>query len=153
MKIWNLTQALIGLLVLLAFSTAPIAKAMAESKQSKMVLHVSENDPAKMNLALNIVKATSKQYIKRGDKIVMEIVVHANGLHMLRADTSPVRKRIGLLSIEIDNLTFSACATTMGEMKETEGKDILLIPEATVVPGGVLRILALQEQGYSYLKP
>ena len=38
-------------------------------------------------------------------------------------------------------------------MEKREGKTIVLIPEATLVPAGVVRLVELQELGYKYVKP
>ena len=38
-------------------------------------------------------------------------------------------------------------------MSKVESKDIPLISEATVVKSGVVRVMELQEQGWTYVKP
>ncbi len=38
-------------------------------------------------------------------------------------------------------------------MERREGKTIRLIPEATLVPPVVVRLVELQEFGYKYVKP
>jgi intracellular sulfur oxidation DsrE/DsrF family protein len=38
-------------------------------------------------------------------------------------------------------------------MEKTEGKPVPIIPEATIVPAGIVRLVELQEQGYKYAKP
>ena len=74
---------------------------------------------------------------------------------MLRDDTSPVKDRIKQLA-ELSfpsTLTFSACNNTKQGMEKREGHPITIIPQATLVPAGVVRIMELEEQGYSYVKP
>ncbi len=125
----------------------------ARQKVHKVVIHVDENNPKKMNLALNNVKNLRKLYDSRGEKIIIEVVTYGPGLHMLRADTSPVRDRIERMATEYDDLQFSACANTRRVMKKKSGREVPLLPEATVVPSGVARIMELQEQGYAYVRP
>lgn len=48
---------------------------------------------------------------------------------------------------------FSACNNTKQSMEKTEGKAISVVPDATIVPSGVVRIMELQEQGWSYVRP
>jgi intracellular sulfur oxidation DsrE/DsrF family protein len=72
---------------------------------------------------------------------------------MFRADTSPVKDRISVLSPEIDSLKFSACGNTHAVMTKKAGKEIVLIDEATMVPSGVVQLITLQEQGYAYVRP
>jgi intracellular sulfur oxidation DsrE/DsrF family protein len=50
-------------------------------------------------------------------------------------------------------LKFSACNNTKQGMEKREGHPITIIPQATIVPAGVVRIMELEEQGYSYIKP
>jgi uncharacterized protein len=38
-------------------------------------------------------------------------------------------------------------------MRDAEHKDVLIIPQAQVVNSGVVRVMELQEKGWSYLKP
>ena len=38
-------------------------------------------------------------------------------------------------------------------MSKAENKEIALIPEATVVKSGVVRVMELQEKGWTYVKP
>jgi len=35
----------------------------------------------------------------------------------------------------------------------TEGKEIPVVEDAAVVPSGVVRLMELQEQGWSYVRP
>ena len=153
MKTSKIHLIMIGLALAIGSATFTNSASYAENKEHKLVLHVDENDPQKMNLALNIIEQSKKEWAKRGDTILVEVVTHGPGLMMLRKDKSPVKKRIGLIAIQQDNVRFSACGNTMKKMANKEGKPIELIPEALKVPAGVVRIMELQEEGYLYVKP
>ena len=153
MKTRKLLLIVLGLGMTFATALAPVSSANAEGKVHKLVLHMDENDPKKMNLALNIVEQSKKEWARRGDTLIVEVVAHGPGLMMLRTDKSPVKKRIGLIAIQQENVSFSACGNTMKKMGKKEGKAITLIPEATKVPAGVVRIMELQEMGYLYVRP
>jgi intracellular sulfur oxidation DsrE/DsrF family protein len=86
-------------------------------------------------------------------KVEVEIVAFGPGLHMFRADTSPVKDRIAALAAKTSEITFKACGNTQANMKRAEGADILLIPEAQVVASGVVRIMELQKEGWNYIRP
>lgn len=133
--------------------TAVAQPAMAEGKMHYLAIHVDENDPVKMNIALNNAKFVTKYYREKGEDVKVEIVAHGPGLHMLREDTSPVKTRIASMSLEQGNLAFSACGNTMRGMKKKEGKDVPLISEATQVTSGVVRLMELQEAGWNYVRP
>lgn len=53
----------------------------------------------------------------------------------------------------MSNLSFSACGNTYRNMSAKAGKDIQLVSEASLVPSGVVRLMELQEQGWSYIRP
>ena len=82
-------------------------------------------------------------------------MTYGPGLHMLRADTSPVQDRIRRLKDMVfpGKIMFSACDNTKQGMEKTEGHAISILPDATIVPSGVVRLMELQEQGWSYVRP
>lgn len=128
-------------------------KAPAAITIHKVIIQVDDNDPKLMNLALNNAANVREYYAAKGAKVDIQIVTFGPGLHMLRSDTSPVRGRIAEMSLAMPELKFMACANTQSKMAQSEQKDILLISEAVVVPSGVVTIIELQEQGYTYLRP
>jgi len=129
------------------------APALAEGKVHYLAIHVDENDPVKMNIALNNAGNVMQYYESKGDTVKIEIVAHGPGLHMLREDTSPVKTRISAMALENENLKFSACGNTLKGMTKKEGKEPKLISEARVVPSGVVRLMELQEEGWNYVRP
>jgi intracellular sulfur oxidation DsrE/DsrF family protein len=72
---------------------------------------------------------------------------------MLRDDTSPVKDEIKLTREKVPQIAFGACNNTKRAMEKAEGKPVPIIPEATIVPAGVVRLVELQEEGYRYVKP
>ncbi len=136
-------------LIALALGTA----AMAEGKTHKIAVHVNQNDPAVMNIALNNIENVKSYYEEKGDKVIVELVAYGPGLNMFVVGKSPVAERIETMALAIEGLTFSACGNTHRKMSEKAGKDIPLMSEAGVVPSGVVRLVELQEEGYSYVKP
>jgi intracellular sulfur oxidation DsrE/DsrF family protein len=130
------------------------AKSATKGKVAhKVAIQVSQNDKAQMDLALNNAKNIIEFYKAKGEPVAIEIVTYGPGLHMLRADTSPVKDRIAPMALENQNLKFIACANTQANQSKAEGKQVTLISEATVMPSGVVRLMELQNQGYAYIRP
>jgi uncharacterized protein len=129
------------------------SKEAASEKVHKIVIQVAENNPQLMNLALNNASNILAHYKKAGEKAAVEIVTFGPGLHMLRADTSPVKARIETMSLENPELTFAACANTQTNMTKQEAKEVPIMSEAKITPSGVVRISELQRQGYAYIRP
>ena len=122
-------------------------------KNHKLALHVDVNDPDVMKLALNNARNAHELYTGWGEQVAIEIVAYSQGLHMLRDDTSPVKEEIKALRAKVPTVAFGACNNTKKGMEKREGKTIPLIPEATLVPAGIVRLVELQELGYKYVKP
>lgn len=132
---------------------AQATKAEIAKKPHQLILQVNSNDPAMMNLTLNNASNVAQYYRDLGEPVSIEIVTFGPGLHMLRDDTSPVKPRIEVLAMSNPEISFKACGNTQDNMRKAESKDINLIPQATVVKSGVVRVMELQEQGWSYVKP
>ena len=126
--------------------------AQADEAAHKLAIHVDENDPAVMNLALNNAQNVKDYYEAKGEKVAIEIVAYGPGLNMYVAE-SPVKDRISAMSMESPEITFAACENTHRGMVKKAGKDVPLIDEATMVPSGVVRLMELQADGYAYVRP
>lgn len=140
----------------LALAAAAAMATFASSQSStvhKVAIHVDQNDPAVMGLALNNVQNIIQYYKEKGEKVDIQLVAYGPGLHMLRNDTSPVKQRVSTMSLEIPELSFLACGNTQANMSKREGKQVPLMSEARVVPAGVVKLIELQQQGYAYVKP
>jgi intracellular sulfur oxidation DsrE/DsrF family protein len=125
----------------------------ASKKAHRLVLQVNSNEPATMTLALNNATNVEQYYRERGEKIEIEIVTFGPGLHMLRDDTSPVKDRIKAIADKSPAISFKACGNTQENMGKAENKAIPLVAQATLVKSGVVRLMELQEQGWTYVRP
>jgi intracellular sulfur oxidation DsrE/DsrF family protein len=143
------------LVIALAVGLLAATGAVAKSKPHRVAIQVDQNDPEVMNLALNNARNVIEYYRGKNEDAEIEIVAYGPGLHMLRADTSPVKDRIKQISDASfpSKLVFTACGNTKHAMEEREGHAVSIIPQATIVPAGVVRLMELQEQGWSYLRP
>ena len=110
------------------------------------VFHIlSSGDEFAQKLVLNNAQNLANFY--GPDKVVIEIVAYGPGLRTLFRENT-FSKRIQQMSDA--GITFSACANTMKGM----GRDqVSLNKVAKVVPGGVVRIMELEEAGWTYIRP
>jgi hypothetical protein len=147
-----------ALLAVFALALLAVPAAYAQgAKPHRVVIQVDQNDPAVMNLALNNAQNIVAYYRDKQEDVAVEIVAYGPGLNMLRADTSPVKDRIAhIASAEAtfpSKIVFSACNNTLKGMEKREGHAIAIIPQAGIVPSGAVRIMQLEEQGWSYVRP
>lgn len=122
------------------------------AKVHKLAIQVNQNEKGVMDLALNNAKNVIEYYKAKNEQVQIELVTFGPGLHMLRSE-SPVKERVMQMSLEHPNLIFQACANTQQNMSKAEGKPVTLLSEAKVTPSGVVRLMELQDDGYSYLRP
>ena len=140
------------ILISIAVTTSALA---ADTKPHRVAIQVDQNDPQVMNLALNNATNVIEYYRGRNEDVDVDIVTYGPGLHMLRSDTSPVQERLKRLKEMAfpGKIQFSACNNTRQAMEKTEGHAISIVSDATIVPSGVVRLIELQEQGWSYVRP
>ncbi len=143
----------LGAAVMAAPFASRKAAAEGEKKPHRLAIHIDQNDADVMKLALNNSRNANELYKARGEELAIEIVCYSQGLHMLRDDTSPVKNEIHEARKAVPQLAFGACNNTKTAMEKREGHPIPIIPEATIVPAGIVRLVELQEAGYAYVKP
>jgi uncharacterized protein len=119
----------------------------------RLVLYISEADTAKMNGVLDIAANVSRHYSGMGEEVEIEIVAFGQGLHMLRADSSPVKQRLTNFLQSMVNVTFQACGNTLDTMERNEGARPALIEGVDLVQTGVAHLLQRSEEGWTLVRP
>jgi uncharacterized protein len=136
-----LTLAALGV----AAAPLPAAAQQAAAKPARVVVQVSEADPARWNLALNNVKNLQDEL--GAANVSVEIVAYGPGIGMLKFD-APTNSRI---SEAIKNgVAVQACENTMRNQKLAKAD---MHPNVTYVPAGVVQIVKRQQEGWAYLRP
>ena len=133
-----------------ALAVACLAVSVANAQQpaparSKVVLQMSEADPAKWNLALN--NAKNIQTDLGAAHVDVEIVAYGPGIGMLKVD-SVVGNRID--EALTAGVKVVACENTMRAQKLTRAD---MLGKIDYVPAGVVEIMQRQQQGWAYIRP
>jgi hypothetical protein len=122
-----------------------LAQQKKPAAKQRVIFQVSDNDPAKWNLALNNAKNVQADLGK--DNVQIEIVAYGPGLAMLKAE-SPVAARLaGALD---DNVGLIACENTM---QNTKVKRDDMYGGIAYVQAGVTHIMKRQQEGWAYIRP
>lgn len=146
-KLLTLFGKLTLLWTLLAF--VGLAQATPEdSNKHKVVIQVSTDDAKTQTIVLN--NAVNLQKFYGMDNVTIEVVGYGPGLGLL---TTENQQSTRVKSLSLQNIRFSACGNTMEKVEKKTGKKVALTEGVQVVPTGVARIMELQEQGYSYVRP
>ncbi len=121
------------------------AAAQDAPKPTRVVVQVSEADPARWNLVLNNVK--NLQDDLGAKNVTVEIVAYGPGIGMLRFD-APTNSRV---SDALKNgVIVNACENTMRNQKLVQAD---MHPGVSYVPAGVVEIIKRQQEGWAYLRP
>lgn len=149
-KIYGVQMRNFHTLLILLVSMIFMLPLHAESDfaEKKVVLQISDPNPFKQTLVLNVANNLIKHYGK--NKVSVEIVAFGPGLRLL-FEENVNSSRIN--SLTSDNVTFSACQNTIAGMTKKLGHAPELHGSAKPVAGGVVRIMDLVDDGYYLIKP
>lgn len=136
----------VALVLMLAnFSAQAANKAFADTK---IVLQISDPNPFKQTLVLNVANNIVKNY--GPDQVDIEIVAFGPGLRLLFAENANKGRINSLVS---NGVRFSACSNTIRAMSKKLGHDPKLSKHAVKVSAGVVRIVDLVKKGFTLVKP
>ena len=120
------------------------AKSVA-AKQNRLVIQVSDSDPAKWNLALN--NARNVQQDIGAANVDIEIVVYGPGIGMLKMDSAAGNRVAEAMA---SGVKVVACENTMHVQKLTRAD---MLASIAYVSAGVVELMQKQQQGWAYLRP
>lgn len=146
-------HALAGALVATSLAFMPaLATAQSASTQAgqkferyRVVLQVSDADPAKWNLALNNARNVQEDLGK--GNVDIEIVAYGPGLGMLKSDSKVADRLAQALD---SNIGLMACENTMRNTKVQKSD---MYGGISYVDAGVVHIMKRQREGWSYVRP
>lgn len=139
-----------SILAMLLLSLSVFQTVMAEEKpfaEKKIVLQISDGDPFKQTLVINVANNIIKEYGQ--DKVAIEIVAFGPGVRLFFKENTNKKR---LKSLDTAGVEFTACSNTISNMSKKHKVEIN--PLATTNSPGVVRITKLvTEEGYVLIKP
>ena len=145
--------AVLGALSMLLLFASMQGVLAQQSTAHRLVLQVDTEDTQTMNITLANAINAKKYYDEKGQSVTIEIVTYGPGITMFRSDTSPVKERLNEARKSIPDLALTMCGNAKAGAEKREGRAIIPLDGVKVVPAGIVRIMELQEQGYSYVRP
>ncbi len=128
-----------------AHAQSTAKQAPQKSERHRVVLQVSDADPAKWNLALNNARNVQEDLGK--ENVDVEIVAYGPGLPMLKGDSKVSARLAQALD---NNIGLMACENTMHNTK-VEKTD--MYGGIGYVKAGVVHIMQRQREGWAYVRP
>ncbi|MDE1969483.1 MAG: hypothetical protein KGI92_11310 [Alphaproteobacteria bacterium] len=143
----------VPLLLAVAVGIAAFTGENVNTRMHRVVFQVDADDPVPMKHAVSNSINLVQYYRKLGDPVKVEIVAYGPGITMFRADTSPVRDILEYMRANFPEIAFTVCGNTLRIIEKREGHPIPLIDGTRVVAFGIVRLVELQEAGWSYIRP
>ena len=119
--------------------------------EGKVILHLASNDPDRFQAALDEAEELSRSRDRMGRPVRVELLANAGGINLVRAGGSPHAERIAALQKAYRNLSFTACANAIEQMR-LNGVDVRLLPEVHVAPTALDQIMMRLQQGWTYIQ-
>src|SRR5437588_7267246 len=137
-------RSILALLGLGAAAAPVLAQQKKPAAKHRVVFQVSDNDPARWNLALN--NARNVQADLGAQNVQIEIVVYGPGLNMLKAESTVA----GGLAAALDtNVALIACENTMENNKVVRDE---MYGGISYVQAGVTHIMKRQQERWAYIR-
>lgn len=118
----------------------------------KIVVHLSEDEPAHVRQVLDDVEGLLQLYRANARPARVEVVMNGEGLSLVRADTSAAPERVRRMQKEYDNLSFVACQNAIDRLKRDQGIVANLLPGVVVIDSGMAQLMRRQQQGWAYIQ-
>lgn len=137
--------ALLASALCFGVGTASAQSQQSAAQRNRVVIQVSDAEPAKWNLALN--NARNIQTDLGPANVDIEIIAYGPGIGMLKSD-SVVGNRVeeaGKAGVKL-----IACQNTMRGQKLTQAD---MLSDIGYVPAGVVTLMQRQQQGWAYIRP
>lgn len=131
----------------LAFGlTATRAQGVAASAKPRLLIHVSENEAARWNMAIGNARNAQDEMGGPG-KIDIEIVSNGPSVLMLKGDSAIAARIQEALKTGVKVV---ACENSMKGLKLAKDE---MLPGVGYVPAGIIELTKKQQDGWAYVRP
>ena len=118
--------------------------------EAHVILQVSQADPARAALALDVASNLSKHYGGQ-DMADVQIIAFGHGVPMLFADDNPLKERVANLMDH--GVRFYVCGNTMDTIERRDGKRPEILAGVETVQTGVAFMIDEIKRGYVHVQP
>jgi len=130
---------------------ATLSAASSASEISRVLVHLSSNNLQNSRNTLSQIDSMMQSYTEEQRLIEVQVVANGTGIELMMQD-SPVSDLINGLMHRYDNIQFAACNNTLEDLRNETNRDQGLLPGVNVIDSGVVKVIQLQQQGWSYIR-
>jgi intracellular sulfur oxidation DsrE/DsrF family protein len=139
--------AVAGIIAMAGISWAASGEQSRQMNLHRVALHLNSDDEKVQKAVLNNIKNLYEEY--GADRLKLELIVHGPGLKLLTKKDTKFIDELAQYK-KAYGVEYTACSNTMKTMKLT--RDDLIDSVDRTVPA-LVRLIELQEAGWSYIKP
>lgn len=145
----NKYKSIIAIIFMFGLFNSPVIYAADDDfVEVKVALQISDYNPKKQTLVLNVANNLIKHYGQ--DTVKVEVVAFGPGLRLLQKGNTNTDR---IQSLVDSGVRFSACSNTIKNFSKKLGHSLALNSNAITVSAGVVRIIDLSKKGYQLIKP
>lgn len=119
----------------------------------QVVFQINTDDIVPMKHTVSNTINLVRHFREKHEPVHIEIVAYGAGIAMFRDDQSPVRDVLEYIRTDFPEIAFTVCGSSKAIIEQREGHPMPLIEGTRVVQFGIVRIVELQEAGWSYIRP
>ncbi|MDX2287520.1 MAG: DsrE family protein [Hyphomicrobiaceae bacterium] len=148
------TLATVLMTTVLALLTMVSAQAQGDRYGTQKVVYHINYDGGDGTAYMKALKNIQNHITAVGrDNIEVKVVMHGDGLNLLRDAMSDQKLQAEVTSLKTQNTSFAVCANTLKGKKINYETDLFEVFKEDIVPSGVAELSYLQGKGYTYIKP
>jgi intracellular sulfur oxidation DsrE/DsrF family protein len=126
--------------------------ATPENQEMRVVFHVQSVERLSAAEVLDEVEGLLQDFRLNHHQVRVEVVAHGRGLDLLRTDLTNQGQRIARMARDYPQLAFVACLNTIERLKNEQGIEVELLPQARTTLSGVAHVVRLQKEGWYYIQ-
>lgn len=118
----------------------------------KTIFHISSANTRELDAAFAKLETLLHSYERENKRLTLEVIVNADGLHVLSADNARYADRVRNLQARYGNLTFLACRQTIERVRAERKIDVKLLPGVLLAKSALDQIIMRLREGWVYIR-
>jgi intracellular sulfur oxidation DsrE/DsrF family protein len=121
-----------------------------KAEPEKVVYHLDQSEPAAQRTGLRVIQNHIKT--EGAQRLDLIVVVRGDAVDMFRDIDANRGLKARIRHLKSQGVRFEVCAASMAR-RELDLEDLYEVDADEIAPNGLERLLRLQEEGYTYVKP
>lgn len=143
----------VSAVIVIALGIGGVLAETLHPRAHQVVFQINADDVAPMKHVVSNSVNLVRNFRDTREPVEIEIVAYGAGIAMFREDKSPVGDVLEYIHTNFPEIAFTVCGSSKTIIEQREGHPMPLIEGTRIVPFGIVRIVELEEAGWSYIRP